>query len=91
MPTCLADSRDLNAALIGYDDALGPSIDHVMQLCDGGRDIESNMRAAHKMCNNAAGRVNNQVRVQGNDALRQTIGDLYPDLLWLAREIVRSD
>lgn len=80
MLVCAADSRDIDPALAGYDDPWAPSIDHVIRLADGGRDVEGNMRAAHKFCNNLAGR-----------SAAYTIGEKYPDLLFLAREIVRSD
>jgi hypothetical protein len=82
MPECIADTRAIDPALVGKDEPWAPTVDHIRPLGEGGRDIESNMRAAHKACNNRAG--------QGQ-MTRQVIGELYPDLLFLAREIVRSD
>ena len=82
MPECIADTRNIDPALQGEDDPWGPSVDHIRPLAAGGRDIPSNMRAAHKACNNYAGK---------GQMTRQVIGELYPDLLFLAREIARSD
>jgi 5-methylcytosine-specific restriction endonuclease McrA len=83
MPVCIAATRDIDQGLLGSDDPLAPSVDHVIQRSDGGVDNESNMRAAHRECNKRAGRLRR--------GMRQNIGDLYPDLLLLAREIVRSN
>lgn len=82
MPVCHADSRDIDPALRGTDDPWAPSIDHMVLLADRGRDVESNMRAAHRKCNEQGAK----------DRPRKgyKIMEMYPDLVFLAREIVRE-
>jgi hypothetical protein len=80
MPVCLAETRDIDPALKGYDDPWAPSIDHVEPLGAGGRDAPSNMRAAHRACNEHAG------KQRGG-----TIGEQYPDLLKRVLELIRVD
>lgn len=82
MPVCLAEDRSIDADLAGVDDPWAPTIDHVVRLADGGRDAPDNMRAAHKLCNNHAG---------SEDESTYKIGDMYPELLTLLREAVRSE
>jgi 5-methylcytosine-specific restriction endonuclease McrA len=65
--------------LLGVDDPWAPSIDHVVPLFEGGRDMESNMRAAHKLCNNHAARRSGQ-----------SIARLCPGLGELLEKITRN-
>lgn len=94
MPECYAETRDIDPGLLGYDDPWAPSIDHIIPRAEGGGNVQSNMRAAHKQCNNEAGRTVTATRVKVRDnpprGMRVKIGDRYPDLEELARMIVRE-
>lgn len=95
MPVCVAPSRAIDPALQGYDDPWAPSVDHIVPRAEGGSNRRENMRAAHKRCNNEAGRTITATRVKIRDShvkgMHVRVGDRYPDLEWFAREIVRSD
>lgn len=84
MPVCIADTRDLDLELRGVDSPWMPTIDHVVRLADGGSNNIANLRAAHRACNEHAGR-------QDERNSGYLIRERYPDLEWLVREIVRSD
>lgn len=55
---CLLDGHDLDVALIDlevFNEPMSWSIDHIIPMSRGGRNVLENMQPAHKQCNTARG------------------------------------
>jgi 5-methylcytosine-specific restriction endonuclease McrA len=56
MPECLCpDGRAIDPALDSTNSPWAPSVDHIVRFADGGNSHHTNLRSAHRECNNRAG------------------------------------
>jgi 5-methylcytosine-specific restriction endonuclease McrA len=92
METCLRpDGRAIDPGLRGTAEPWAPSIDHIIPLVSGGRDIPSNKRAAHRQCNQEAGPSGTARLPEPGPPLTTRIGDLFPGLARLASGEAAAD